>query len=55
MAQVDGRRTLENALSYTRCVEDTMQAAIAQVRDPLFQEFLARKSGQRKEVIAAVK
>lgn len=54
-AQVDGRRTLENALSYTRCVEDTMQSAVAQVRDPSFQEFLARNSGQGKAVIAAAK
>ena len=54
-AKVDGLRTLEHALSYTRCVEDSMREAIAQVRDPLFQEFAARMSGQRRAVIAAAK
>jgi UrcA family protein len=54
-ADVDGRRTLEKAVSYRRCVEDTMRSAVTQVRDPLFQDFVARMSGQRKAVIAAAK
>lgn len=53
-AEVDGRRTLDDALSYARCVDDTLGAAIAQVRDPVFQEYAERRmSGQRKAAVAA--
>ena len=53
-AEVDGRRTLDNAVSYARCVDETLDEAIAQVRDPLFKEYAAsRKSGQSKPMITA--
>lgn len=53
-AEVDGRRTLDDAVSYARCVKDTLDAAVAQVHDPVFQEYAARRAnGQRKAVIAA--
>ena len=55
--EVEGRRTLDNSASYARCVEDSLSAALAQVRDPIFQEFVAarRAKEQRKATIAAVR
>lgn len=54
--EVEGRRTLDNSLSYARCVEDSLSAALVQVRDPVFQEFVARRAKeQRKTTIAALK
>ena len=53
--EVDGRRTLDNAVSYRRCFEDTMSMAVAQVRNPFFKEYVARANGPRKAMFAAAK